>query len=415
MRPPTIIRCVAFLAFPCLASISHGLGFRIPDQSAEGTARGDAFAATADDPSAIYYNPAGITELSGTRALLGAYAITLKARVDLAAPAGPGEKNSFSSTNTDFQAVPTFFATWKPANAPLALGLGVYAPYGFAVEYDDNTPFRSLAIKGSIQYITINPVIAWKITDKLSVAAGPTINYGKAELVRGIVNPGDQFKFKGDGVAYGFDAGIMWNPHRMHHFGLTYRSATRLDFSGHSTVDVDNFSVATPFGPVKVPATHTRQDSDASFELPQNIVVGYSFRPTDDWNFEFNLDWTDWDKLNTVTIHQPSGDALVPFNWKSSFMYEFGVTKKFSHGFKASVGYVYSENSVPTESFNPAIPDSNRHIFSGGVGQHYDHFNWFLAYQYTYGPRRTVVQNTVADGDYRFDSHAVSLSLGYDF
>ncbi len=412
MNPPKIVRCVAIFAFPCVASLSFGLGFRIPDQNAEATARGDAFAATADNPSAIYYNPAGITELEGTRALMGAYAITLKSRVDLAAP---GDHSRFSSTNTDFQTVPTFFVTWKPKQYPIALGLGVYAPYGFSVEYDDNTPFRSLAVKGSIQYITINPVIAWKITDTLSIAAGPTVNYGKAELVQGIVNPGDQFKFKGDGVAYGFNAGIMWNPHQMHHFGLTYRSATRLDFSGHSTVNVDPFTAATPFGPVKVPGVHTREDSDANFDLPQNVVFGYSFRPTQDWNFEVNVDWTDWDSLNTVMIRQGSGDAPVPFNWRSSFLYEFGVTKKFSHGFSASLGYVYSQKSVPNESFNPAIPDSNRHIFSGGFGQRYDHFNWFLAYQYTYGPSRTIAQNTVADGDYRFDSHAVTLSLGYDF
>src|ERR1700691_3429787 len=77
---------------------SFALGIRIADQSAEATARGDAFAATADDPSAIYYNPAGITQLDGTRVLLGAYAISLKERVSLDAP---GSTSKFSSINTD--------------------------------------------------------------------------------------------------------------------------------------------------------------------------------------------------------------------------------------------------------------------------------------------------------------------------
>lgn len=395
-----------------LVSTSFGLGFRIADQNAEATARGNAFTATADNPAAVFYNPAGITELEGTRALLGAYTITLKARVDLAAP----EENSrFSNINTDFQSVPTFFVTWKPKQYPIALGLGVYAPYGFAVEYPDDTPFRTLAIKGNIQYLTINPVLAWKISDTLSVAVGPTVSYGQAELVRGIVNTGDQFKFKGDGVAYGFNAGVMWNPHRMHHFGLTYRSAARIDFSGHSTVNVHPFSVATPFGPARIPGADSREDSDATFDLPQNIVFGYSFRPTEDWNFEFNIDWTDWDSLNTVVIHQRSGDAPLVFDWESSFFYEFGITKKFARGFSASVGYIYSENTVPNATFNPAIPDSNRHIFSAGFGQRNDHFNWYLAYQYTYGPERTIAQNTVVDGNYRFDSHALTLSLGYNF
>lgn len=417
MKPPNVAICVASIALTCFTSDSYGLGMRIADQNAEATARGNAFTATADNPSAIFYNPAGITELEGTRALVGGYGITLKARVELAdtTPLGVGQSHNFSSTNTELQAVPTFYVTTKLKDYPIALGLGVYAPYGFAMEYPDNTPFRNLTIKGNIQYITINPVIAWKITETLSVAAGPTISYGQAELVNGIVNPGDQFKFKGDGVAYGFNAGIMWNPHRMHHFGLTYRSASRINFSGHSTTHYSAFTTPTPFGPFPVPGADSREDSDADLDLPQNWVFGYSFRPTDDWNFEFNIDWTDWDSLNTVVINQRSGDAAVPFNWESSFFYEFGVTKKFANGFKASAGYIYSENSVPNESFNPGIPDSNRHIFSAGFGQSYEHFNWFLAYQYAYGPRRTIAQNTAADGDYRFDSHAVTLSLGYNF
>jgi len=413
MNPPILIRCLALAAFPCLASVSHGYGFRIADQNAEATARGDAFAATADNPSAIYYNPAGIAELDGTRALMGGYAITLKADVELSAP---GNNTKFSTINTDLQTVPTFFATWKPKDSPVALGLGVYAPFGFAVEYDDNTPIRSRAIKASILHITLSPVVAWKMTDTLSIAAGPTISYGKTELKQGIANLTDTFKFKGDGVAYGFTAGVMWNPHRMHHFGLTYRSASKIEYTGHTTVRVDPFSVATPIGAVKVPGVATREDADAEIQLPQNIVFGYSFRPTDDWNIEFNIDWTDWESLDTVYIHQQhSASAPVPFNWRSSFLYEVGVTKKFDNRFLASVGYVYSEKSVPNESFSPAIPDSDRHIFSAGVGQRYDQFNWFLAYQYTYGPKRTIVQNTVADGDYRFNSHAVTLSLGYNF
>jgi long-chain fatty acid transport protein len=180
-------------------------------------------------------------------------------------------------------------------------------------------------------------------------------------------------------------------------------------------VNVDDFTVATPFGPFKVPGTHTREDADADFQLPQNIVFGYSFRPTEDWNFEFNIDWTDWDTLNTVTLHQSSGKIALPFNWESSFIYEFGITKKFSHGFSASIGYMYAENSVPNESFSPAIPDSNHHVFSVGVGQTYQHLNWQLAYQYTYGPERTISRGTAVDGNYRFDSHAVNLSIGYNF
>ncbi len=399
---------------PCLTSRSLGLGFRIPDQGAAATARGDAFAATADDPSAIYYNPAGITQLEGTSILLGAYGISLKDKVSLDGP-GPRDKNTFNSINTDPQVVPTFYLTWKARDSPIALGLGVYAPFGFALEYPDDTPIRGIARKGSIEYITINPVIAWKIVNSLSIAAGPTMSYGKAELDQGIIAPGDNFQFRGDGTTYGFNAGIMWDPTPMNHFGVTYRSPSSIDFDGHSTVRTNAFEVPTPIGPVTVPGVRSREAANARFNMPQSVTLGYSFRPTDDWNFEFDVDWTDWHTLKDVVLHQDSGDIVLPFNWQSSFMYEFGITKKFSNNFHASIGYVYSQQSVPNDSFNPGIPDSNRNIFSAGLGQSYDHFNWNLAYQYTYSPPRTISQGTAADGVYRFDSNAITLSIGYNF
>jgi long-chain fatty acid transport protein len=226
---------------------------------------------------------------------------------------------------------------------------------------------------------------------------------------------GDNFQFRGDGIDFGVAAGIKWDPHPMHHFGLTYRGPNRINFDGHSTTRTESFEEPTPAGLYKVPGIRSRKSANAEFNLPQSLTLGYSFRPTEDWNFEFDWDWTDWNSLNTVTLHQQSGDIALPFNWHSSSMYEFGITKKFSHKFHASVGYVYSQASVPNESFNPGIPDSNRHIFSAGIGQHYDHASWALAYQFTFGPPRTISQGTAADGVYRFDSHALTLSLGYDF
>src|SRR5207249_3767619 len=122
-------------------------------------------------------------------------------------------------------------------------------------------------------------------------------------------------------------------------------------------------------------------------------------------------DWTDWDNLDTVQLHQQrSGTVSLPFNWQSSFIYEAAVTRKFAYGLRASAGYAYSENSVPGNSFNPIVPDSNRHIFSAGLGQTTERYSWDLAYQFAWGPARTIDNDSIADGRYRFHSHAVTLS-----
>ena len=410
MKYPAPLTAAVAAALVLLPATGLALGIRIVDQDAFATARGEAFTATADRPSAIYYNPAGITQLDGTQAQYGVYAITLDATVN---PALPGAKDL--DTKFEYQAAPQFYLTYKSPSAPVAMGLGIYAPFGFGLEYPDEASFRTLAKKGRIQYLSINPVFAYEITKTLSIAVGGSVNHGRVKLARGVVTEGDEFQFKGDGVGYGFNAGILWQPHPMHSFGLTYRSATSIDFSGHSRVRIQEFTVPTPFGPFKVPRFDSENDADLDYNFPQTIIAGYSFRPTPEWNLEFNIDWTDWDSLNTLTLRQSGGDVPLPFNWESSFLYEFGVTRKLPRGLNISAGYVYSENSVPNESFNPLIPDTNRHIVSGGIGQTLDRFNWQLAYQYTYGPHRTIANGTLANGDYSFKSHAVTFAVGYKF
>lgn len=407
---PSLICAASLLALS--SPFAFSLGFRIPDQNAEATARGDAFAATADNPSAIYYNPAGITQLEGTRILLGTYAISLREHVD---PAAPGA-SSFTNTNTELQYAPHFFLTSKPNGWPVAFGLGIYAPYGFGFEYPDDTPFRTSARKGKIAYLAFNPVIAWKICDTLSIGAGPSVNYGDATLEQGVIAPGDTFKFRGNGVSYSFVAGVKWDPHRMFHFGITYHSAATMDFDGHTTLNTAPFVVPTPLGPFPVAGINRRESASASFSIPQNVVLGFSFRPAEDWNIEFNADWTDWQSLRTVTLRQAnSGNIQLPFNWQPSWFYEIGVTKKFTHGWQASVGYIWSENSVPDATFNPVIPDSNRHVLSAGFGQKLKHFNWNIAYQWAYGPTRTIARGGSSDGTYRINGNALNLTLGYDF
>ncbi len=392
----------------------HALGTRVVDQGAEATARGDAFAATADNPSAIYYNPAGISQLRGTQVLLGGYGITFNSRINL-----EGEGDKPFDNKYQPQGVPQVYVTHQFEKAPITLGLGIYAPFGFSNKYSDDVPFRSLAKEGSISYLSINPVVAIQITKSLSFAVGPTVNYGKAELVQGVFAKGDEFRFEGEDWGLGVNAGVLWQPHRMHSFGVTYFSPTTLEFDGDSHLQFASFNTLVEVAPgvvipFPVPGVDQREKATAKFRFPQHVVVGYSFRPTENWNFEVNVDWTDWDNLNTVTLEQRSGNVSIPFNWQSSFLYEFGVTRRIGD-WKLSAGYVFSENSVPEASFSPLVPDSDRHILSAGFGRKSERWDWFVAYQYTWSDERSIDLGTLADGTYQFEAHAVTFSLAYRF
>jgi long-chain fatty acid transport protein len=390
-------------ALGCLAGLTllplsaFGLGSRIPNQDAEAIGRGNAFAATADNPSAMYYNPAGITQLEGVHAQVGSL-FYLNIYSDYDSPAGVRTENIHKVL-----AVPNFGLTYEIKDLPLTLGLGVYAPFGLGMEWPEEAPFRTSALEASLTYIKVNPVIAWKIFPELSIAAGPTFDYSEATIRQGLGAPPSPFEFgfRGQDFAVGFNAGIMWQPHPMWSFGARYMSATDMDYDGTArTAPVDLF-----------PATQTK----AHLKFPQIVSGGISFRPNTNWNFEVDIDWTDWHVTKDAVI---DNFGTIVLNWESSFFYEAGMTYQFGRGYYGSLGYFFSEASTPEQNYTPLVPDTNLHVVSAGVGYKGEHWDFALAGQYIFGAFRHI-ENAVPDptvnGSYRLWTPTISLSIGYHF
>jgi long-chain fatty acid transport protein len=396
----TVLLAVSLALVPAGA---NAVGFRLPNQDPDAIARGNAFVATADNPSAIYYNPAGITQLEGQNIRAGLYMVS--GGYDFESPSGQTAKAS-----SDFQPVPQLYYVFSPEDSPLSFGLGTYCPYGLSLDWGRNTPFWTVAEKGSLLYLTINPVIAWKIHPKLSIAVGPTINYSKADLQQGLdplpgVLPQGQSRLQGDGWAYGFNAGLRWQPLEKWAFGLNYRYATTVNYQGTTELSPAPYTANVP--------------SSASIHFPQFVTAGVSFRPTKDWNFEFDIDWTDWDSVNQITINSGAlGKKVWPLNYRSSFMYEVGATRQLGKGYFASLGFFYSENSSPDQNFNPVIPDTDLYLGSAGFGYRGKHWGWTVAYQFGYNPGREVTGDTSfpsANGTYHVFNQAVNIAATFRF
>lgn len=382
-------------------------GFRLPDQDAQATARGEAFVATADNPSAVYYNPAGLTQLEGHNVRMGVYGLSFTTEFE--SPSG-----SSSETKDAMHLIPQFFYSYKPEKLPLSFGLGVYAPFGMQVEWPEDTGFRTIALQSDLSCMTVNPVVAWRVLPTLSIAAGPTFNWSELDLKQGVTPyPGnDLLHLNGDGFAVGFNAGILWQPTPMWSFGATYRSPFDVDYTGETDM---SFEVPPPGYP-----PHLNMDNETSVPFPQSVAVGLSFRPTPKWNLEFNADWTSWSRLDTIYVHQAIPSQLV-LNWENSWYYEFGLTRDIGKGWYLSGGYIYNQNSVPGKTFNPFVPDQDRQFVSAGVGFRGEHFGFDFAYQYGFAGTSTVSGSTPsaagqsADGDYDYKSQAFALSVGWHF
>jgi long-chain fatty acid transport protein len=388
---------VALLAWS--SPTAQASGTRVGFKDAFATGRGNAFVATADNPSAIYYNPAGLTQLDGAQFATNIYEVAVSSEYS-----GAG---GTAAMKDDYQTIPAFYATSKLAGSPMAYGFGIYVPFGLSTDWPDSSPLRTFALRNVQKFITYNFSVAWQVNPDLSAGLGLTYNHASTDLRRalGIFGPNDLFRFSGSGHSIGFDLGLLWKPSAEHSFGLSYTHHTSIKFSGVSdTIPLIN-----------------GEPADATFQFPEVLIVGWSYRPTSQWNIEANLDWTNWNRLNTVTVNKASGNTPLPFNWESGCFYEIGATRYLDGGWHASAGYCYTPNSTPDATYTPAVPDSNRSFYSFGVGYKSDRFSADFAWHYADGGTRHVTGSppsligATADGTYKNSINAFSLSLGLRF
>ncbi|GAB5559950.1 MAG: outer membrane protein transport protein [Synoicihabitans sp.] len=373
-------------------------GTRLPNQDARATARGNAFVATADNASAIYYNPAGITQTEGSQLLAGLY--VFRPETDYVSPTG-----ATASLRSETFTLPQLYYTHRGEDSRWAWGLGLYSPWGQSSDWGTTGPFATLATRNEIQFITASAAAAYQLSENLSVGVTVQANDVEADLRQAIgFSPGDQLRFEGDDSSFAGSIGILWEAAEEHVFGMTYQS--------HTTVNYDGTIEQRPYAPVT--------DARAEMPFPDFFALAYSYRPTPQWNFEFGIDWTNWERLNTVTVNYPGPPVAVVFEWESSFYYLFGATYREGpwafHG-----GYIFSENSVPDNVFNPSVADSDRHLFS--IGAEYQQGGWDLTFvlqltpegsrTVTGSPRSVVGQS--ADGRYSTSIFGGALSAAYNF
>jgi long-chain fatty acid transport protein len=416
-----LVSAVIFLSGSAMRVTATGID--VPDQDAFAVARGMAFVATADNPSAIYYNPAGITQLEGNNIRGGVFGVYLD-------PTFQSSSGQTYHNQESLHFIPQIFYTYSAEKLPLSFGLGVYTPFGLSSGWPEDTGFRTIGTKGTISTWTINPVVAWRILTNLSIGAGLTVGYANVDLQQGLAWPAfsfDQLRIKGDGWDVGYNLGLLWKPIEQVSLGIGFRSPTSANVQGSSEY-YNTVTLPLPDGGAVPAFPRQSVSASANFPFPLKAMCGISYRPTPKWNIEFDADFTDWNEYNTVMIHQARPfPPLLPMNipltldWQSSWYFEFGVTRYLGKGWSVSAGYIYNQNSVPDAHYNPLVADLDRHFVSVGTGWRGKHFNFDVAYQFGYGPGQTVAGSgpsatgQTADGRYGFISNAVMLSLGYHF
>lgn len=393
---------------------AEGAGFAVLQQGTAAMAQGNAFVAQADDPSAIFYNPAGLVQLPRPVVYLNTVLSSTTREYE-----GPGGREA--TARRRLFTIPAFYAVY-PLSTRLTAGLGLFTPFGLGTEWPAPWVGRYLTVLSKLQTFNLNPVLALKLHDRLSVAAGFNVLWSRARITRRLPNPvlpfvGPDLKsaFEGDGAGFGYNLGLLWEPVDEVRFGVHYRSSIIVRHRGDFAIA----NLATVGGTAEV-------------EFPPSVTWGLSYGRLKPFTFEFDVTWTGWSTYDRLDLYleQPLpglGNFISQAkDWRDTWAFRFGVSYEVRPGLNLRAGYIYDLNPVPDHTFEPSLPDADRHIFTIGGDWQYKWLTLGVAYNYIRAENRskanTIVSGGIplppafqANGRYKSDNHSLGFSLACKF
>lgn len=274
-------------------------------------------------------------------------------------------------------------------------------------------------------------MVAYKVNDRLSLAAGVSAVYLDAEL-RSRINQSflgaddAESKFTGDDWGVGYNLGLTARLTDSLTLGVGYRSEIELTADGKV-----RYLGVSPLFPFVTEKQLDNSSGEADITLPQQVVVGLAMQVTDGLVVEVGARWEDWESTDELKLVVDRGTQPSPIerDWNATWTYNLGGQYRFSTDLAMNAGYLYGQNAVPGSTFEVLIPDSDAHLFT--IGAELAHGPWTVAgaFGYEYHENRRK-NNTVADptrdplnvnnggtanGRYESDIYLVGISLGYKF
>lgn len=357
---------------------------RIQGQGTAASAMSNAYAAQADDPSAVHYNPAGMTQLSGVQVMAGALI------------AG-GSTNFTSPTGATARGDRNGSAAWPPpghtfitanlkdlgvtALGDLTAGIGLTVPFGSLTRWPNDGPFRTATTFNTLPLLDIKPTLAYKATDNLSLGLGADIYtfsglVGEGQVEKQSVWPGglgipagSKVELSGKDTAAGFNASLLYTALRntdgkpVANIGMVYRSQATLHLAGALLANGAKVS-----------------DAKATLVLPQVITGAIALwpvrTPEREWKLEMDVDYVGWKSVRNLDVTLANGATIPqPQNWKSTYAVMLGTEYKWlaleslpNWEVALRAGYTNQQQQMPDLTYDPGIPSSDLHIVGGGVG-----------------------------------------------
>ncbi|GAA4775220.1 outer membrane protein transport protein [Stakelama sediminis] len=352
---------------------AHASSFNLHDQSAKGEGRAFAGgAAAADDPSTVYFNPAGMTELGKAAISVNSQFIFVHSsqqneNTTLQYPgvpvAVPVQGDNGGQPFAQPVVVPTGFAVGRVGDSPVWLGLGITVPFGFKATYDSNFFGRYDSLNSDLKAIDVQPSIAVKLNDHFSIGGGIDIQQINVTLDSALPNlvPGAP-----DGLAHvkGNDLSVGWNLGATATFGAVrlgahYRSGIKHHLGGA-------YDISGLLGPLA--GANGSYYATAPLDLPGIATVSAMYGVGKPFRLMLTGKYYNWSTFKDIAIN-PIGAAptVSPQNYRDTFSVAAGAEYDLSNKLTLRTGTMYDETPTVDAYRTTRVPDGNRIWASAGM------------------------------------------------
>ncbi|WP_226418171.1 OmpP1/FadL family transporter [Dechloromonas denitrificans] len=391
------LRILPALLLAAFSGAASAAAFQLWEQNASGLATAYAgSAAVADNAGTVFFNPAGMTQLTGFQLSAGVAGVGPSYEFRNEGSTGPLLGSGGNGGNAGgWAAVPNAYLSWQVA-PQVFLGLGISSPFGLQTKYDDsNWVGRSYSLKSEIKTVNYNPSIAYRLNDKVSLGFGINYQTIDAELTSAGA------RLKGDDAAWGWNAGALFTLSPAMRVGVSYRSA--IDYTLEGT--------ANGVMPVK-----------ADVKLPDTFILSVWQQVSDRWEAMGDLSYTRWNTIKSLDVFSRNSGALASseaFNYKNSWRFAWGAAYQASNALKLKFGIAYDRTPVTDNDRSARVPDNDRVWLSlGGQWNAGSYGKVDLGYAYLYAKDPSVAQlkqTTTLRGSYDVSAHVVGVQYSVGF
>lgn len=372
-------------------STAFAAGLSNSDQSAGTSAVSNAGSvANPESASTIFFNPAGMSRLSGTNLSFGAILFEIDAvgrdsQTSATRANGDPVVGDGGGDHVETFAVPNAYLAHE-VNDWLDVGVGVYVPYGLGFDYGDAFAGRFIGDEIELVSYGVSPSFSVDSGEGFSLGGSINVLYADAEQRNPVDFSGIEARFSlprgtfsdgyatlvGDDVALEFTVGALWQATPETSFGFSARTGTEFNLKGTGTIT--NFPTLSASG---LSQTTVTEQIEVPITIPQSLSVGLAHQWNDALELLAGATWAKWSDASALTVvsreqapaafpaEQPPADQVQ--SWKDTWQWRVGAIWQVAPTWSLKAGYLFDESPVTLQTRSPLTPFDDYHQVSLGA------------------------------------------------